>query len=91
MGKSETSEATRDPSEFCMTIYRRPFGTRPPMFVAMYKDRPNDVREAYKIALRLCEYYNCQALLENSKISLRMYFQERNKAHKYLMRRPRAT
>jgi hypothetical protein len=63
----------------------------PPTYVAIYRDRPNDIREAYKIALKLCEWYNCQAVLENSKISLRQYFQDRNKANKYLMRRPRAT
>jgi hypothetical protein len=91
MGKDETSEETRDASEFCMVIKKRAFGTSPPMYVAMYKDRPNDIREAYKTALKLCEWYNCQAVLENSKINLRQYFQERNKANKFLMRRPRAT
>ena len=31
---------------------------QPPQYVAIYKDRPNDVREAYKIAIRLAMYYN---------------------------------
>ncbi|GMO69604.1 MAG: hypothetical protein Nk1A_8780 [Endomicrobiia bacterium] len=91
LGKSETSTATKDPSDFCVTVFRRAFGVQPPMFVALYKDRPNDIREAYKTALKLCEWYNCQAVLENSKISIRQFFQEKNKANKYLMRRPRAT
>ena len=90
-GQNDTSTETKDPSDFCIVIKRRAFGLNPPAYVAIYKDRPNDIREAYKIALRLLEYYNCQAVLENSKISLRQYFQERNKANKYLMRRPRAT
>lgn len=90
-GMQDTSTETKDPSDFCIVIKRRQHGLKPPRYVAIYKDRPQDIRTAYMTALKLCEYYNCQANLENSKISLRQFFQEKNKANKYLMRRPRAT
>ncbi len=35
-----------------------------PKYVAIYKDRPKDIREAFKIALKLLQYYNCKAVLE---------------------------
>ena len=54
-------------------------------------DRPKDIREAYKIALRLLQYYNCKAVLEKSKVSLVTYFRDRKVDNKYLMRRPRST
>ena len=91
MGEQDTSAQTRDPSQFCIVIKRRAFGLKEPAYVAMYKDRPNDIREAYKIALRLLEYYNCKAVLEASKITILTFFRERRKENKYLMRRPRAT
>jgi hypothetical protein len=28
-----------------------------PQYVAIYKDRPNDIRDAYKIAIKLAQYY----------------------------------
>jgi len=40
MGGEDTSEYTKDPSEFCVVILRRMFGTHPPQVVAYYKDRP---------------------------------------------------
>jgi len=91
LGQDETSEATRDPSNFCICIKRRQYGTKDPTYVALYKDRPGDIREAYRTALKLLEYYNCKAVLEASKITFRQFLQDRNKADRYLFRRPRAT
>lgn len=91
MGQSETSEATKDPSHFCIVIKRRQHGLDPPQYVAIYKDRPDDIREAYRIAERLLEYYNCQAVLEFSKINFKSFLEGRKKARKLLMRRTRAT
>lgn len=91
LGQDETSEAYKDPSQFCMVVMRRAHGTKPPQIVAIYKDRPQKVREAYKQALLLCEWYNCKTLLENTKISVRQYFEERKRAVRFLMRRPQAT
>jgi hypothetical protein len=67
---SETSENTRDPSEFCVVIKKRAFGLQEPQYVAYYKDRPNDIDDAYRNTLKLLQYYNCQAVLESSKISI---------------------
>jgi len=34
----------------------------------MYKDRPGDIREAYKIAMCLCRYYNCRINIEATRV-----------------------
>lgn len=91
LGQKETSDATKDPSDFCIIILKRMKGTEPPMPVAFYKDRPNDVREAYRTALKLLEYYNCKAVLEFSKIGFKNFLVDKHIEHKYLMRRTRAT
>ena len=61
------------------------------MPVAFYKDRPSDVREAYRIALKLLEYYNCKALLEFSKIGFKNFLVDKRIEYKWLMRRTKAT
>lgn len=91
MGQKETSEKTKDPSDFCIVIKKRMQGVNPPQYVAMYKDRPQSVREAYRIALKLLEYYNCKAVLEFSKIGFKNFLVDQNIEHKWLMRRTRAT
>ena len=42
-----------DVSDFCIVIKKRQFGMEPPKYVAMYKDRPSDIREAYEITRKL--------------------------------------
>lgn len=77
-------------SEFCIVIKKRVFGQSNPMYVAMYKDRPKDPREAYEIAAKLLVYYGCQAVLESTRTAIITYFRD----HKYyhlLMKRPRST
>lgn len=91
LGQKETSDATKDPSDFCIIILKRMQGVNPPMPVAFYKDRPQDVREAYRIALKLLEYYNCKAVLEFSKIGFKNFLVDKGIEHKWLMRRTRAT
>lgn len=90
MGQKDTSTATKDPSEFCITIKKRAMGLSPGYYVAVYKDRPNDVREAYKIALALLMYYNARAVLEYTKISFKEYLQDKRQLFR-LMRRTQAT
>lgn len=90
MGLEDTSSKTKNPSDFCVVIKKRVFGMSEPMYVAFYKDRPQKIEEAYRITLKLLEYYNCQAVLESTKISLLTWFRDRKKENKYLMRRPRA-
>lgn len=87
---SSTSTGQEDVSSFCIVVYRRQFGTMAPRPVAIYKDRPRDVRVAYDNALKLCQFYNCKALLEATRVSLKTYWQGFNKLN-YLRHRPKAT
>ena len=91
LGEEDTSNSTKNPSEFCIVIKKRALGLSEPKYVAYYKDRPTDIREAYRIALKMLEYYNAMAVLEATKISLLTFFREHKKENKFLMRRPRAT
>ena len=52
MGTSE-SATDYDVSDFCVIIYKRVFGMDEPRIVAMYKDRPKNIREAYDLTLKL--------------------------------------
>lgn len=90
IGAKDTSEATKDPSDFCIVIKKRVRGLDDPMYVAYYKDRPNDVREAYKIAIRLLEYYNCQCVIEATRMSMVTWARENKYLHRF-MKRPSAT
>lgn len=90
IGKAQTSEYTKDPSDFCLTVFKRTYGMEEPQFVAMYKDRPNDVRECYKIAIKLAQYYNAVINIEATRQSIIPYARER-KLLNLFMRRPRAT
>jgi hypothetical protein len=44
IGQEQTSEYTKDPSKFCITIKKRTFGLQQAQYVAYYMDRPLDVR-----------------------------------------------
>ena len=90
IGKSQTSEYTKDPSDFCLVVYKRTYGISEPQFVAIYKDRPDDIREAYKIAIKLAQYYNAIINIEATRQSIIPYARER-KLLKLFMKRPRAT
>lgn len=90
IGKAQTSEYTKDPSDFCLIVYKRAYGMNEPQFVAVYKDRPNDIREAYKIAIKLAQYYNAVINIEATRQSIIPYARER-KLLKLFMKRPRAT
>jgi hypothetical protein len=56
----------------------------------MYKDRPNNIREAYKIAMCLLRYYNCKVNIEATRVGMVTWARE-NKCLQYFMKRPRAT
>lgn len=90
IGKSQTSEYTKDPSDFCLVVYKRTYGIQEPQFVAIYKDRPNDVRECYKIAIKLAQYYNAVINIEATRQGIIPYARER-KLLNLFMKRPRAT
>lgn len=85
MGTSE-SATDYDVSDFCVIIYKRVFGMDEPRIVAMYKDRPKNIREAYDLTLKLLTWYNCQAMLEYTKISIIQYFTERGKRNLFMSR-----
>lgn len=90
MGQEDTSDFTKDPSQFCVVIFRRAYGVHPPVIVAYYKDRPERLKEAHMTCLKLLQYYNAQAVLESTRISILQFFKEKRCADKYLMRRPRS-
>lgn len=90
IGAAQTSKETRDPSDFCIIIKRRAFGLNEPQYVAMYKDRPQNIREAYKIAMCMCRYYNCRINIEATRVGMITWARE-NKCLQYFMKRPRAT
>ena len=90
IGAAQTSKETRDPSDFCLVIKRRAFGLNEPQYVAMYKDRPQNIREAYKIAMCMCRYYNCRINIEATRVGMITWARE-NKCLQYFMKRPRAT
>lgn len=90
LGSEDTSENTKNPSDLCLVIKRRAHGLEPPCYVAIYKDRPEKIKDGYMTVLKLLQYYNCQAVLESSKTSILTFFRTKNMAHKHLMKRPRA-
>jgi hypothetical protein len=58
--------------------------------VAVYKDRPDDVRDAYKIAMCLIMYYKAIANIEATKIGM-LTWAKQKKFFNYFMARPDAT
>jgi len=87
---STDSSTNNDVSEFCIVIKKRVFGLKEPKYVAVYKDRPKDPREAYEIAAKLLTYYNCKAVLESTRTAIITYFRDK-KYIDLLMKRPRST
>lgn len=90
IGSAQTSQNTKDPSDFCLVVYKRAYGLEEPQFVALYKDRPTDVRECYKIAIKLAQYYNATINIEATRQGIIPYARER-KLLRLFMKRPRAT
>jgi len=58
--------------------------------VAIYKDRPNDLREAYETAIALAMYYNCLINIEATRMSFVTWARDRGLLG-YFMKRPSAT
>ncbi len=85
-GKDQ-STGQKDVSDYCLVIKRRTFGLEPPKYVAIYKDRPKNIKEAYTQSIKLLEYYGCQAVLERSRTALINHFKDRGKQN-LLMRSP---
>ena len=90
IGANDTSKETRDPSDFCIVILKRMMGLQEPQIVAVYKDRPGDEREAFKIAIRLCQYYNAKINIEATRKSFYTWSKDRGYGNMFV-RRPKAT
>lgn len=90
IGQGDTSVNTDNPSKFCICIKKRAFGLQEPQYVAYYKDRPDDIREAYKIAMCLAMYYKCVINIEATRVSMLTWAREKG-FYKYFMARPRAS
>jgi hypothetical protein len=85
MGR-EDSATDNDVSDFCIVVKKRVFGTDDPKYVAMYKARPNNIRTAYDVAMKLLVWYNCKAILEYTKISIQTYFKDKGKGNLFMQR-----
>lgn len=90
IGANQTSSETRSPSDFCMVILRRAYGLNDPQIVCVYKDRPGNVREAFKTAMCLARYYNCRINIEATRVGFVTWAKENN-CLQYFMKRPKAT
>ena len=90
IGMNQTSSETKDPSQFCLIIMRRAFGINPPQIVCIYKDRPNEVRTAYKTAMCLIRYYHCKVNVEATRVGFINWAKYSNQIQ-WFMRRPSAT
>lgn len=91
MGGEDTSDKTQDPSDFCVVVKKRAYGLDEPKIVCYYRDRPKTLREAHMTCLKILQYYDCQAVLESTRMSTLQFFREKHKENRHLMRRPRST
>lgn len=89
-GGEDTSEATKNGSDFCIVIKKRMQGLKEPMYVAYYRARPERVKEAYIQALRLIQWYNAKALIEKTRIGFLSWMDSKKMKYKYMMRKPKA-
>ena len=90
IGQEQTSDATTDPSKFCIIIFKRTYGIDAPKPVAYYLERPQKIDKAFQTALKLMYWYNAKTNIEATRLSCWNYAKARGYA-KYFMFRPRAT
>lgn len=91
IGAAETSsDNVKKVSDFCIVIKKRILGLNNPRYVALYKERPRDIRDAYENAAKLLTYYGCQAVLEATRTAITTYFRDKGFIT-LLMKRPRST
>ncbi len=90
IGAAQTSDNTKNPSDFCLVVKKRAFGLQEPQYVAIYKDRPNDIRDAYKITIALAQYYNAQINIEATRQSIIPWARDKGFI-KLFMKRPNKT
>lgn len=91
MGQEDTSENTKNPSDFCVVVKKRAFGLDEPKIVCIYRCRSKKLRDDHMNCLKILQYYSCKAVLECTRLSTLQFFREKKQENRYLMRRPRAT
>lgn len=91
IGEKDTATLDKNKlSDFCIVIKKRTLGLETPSYVAMYKDRPRDIREAYENTAKLLTWYQAQAVVESTRTAIITHFRNKKYLH-LLMRRPRST
>jgi hypothetical protein len=75
-------------SKFAIVVYRRQFGLQDPKIVAVYKERPRHIKDAWEMTLKLALFYNAKVLIEYTRISVVHYFKSLGKLH-MLMQKPK--
>lgn len=85
-----TSTGQKDVSKFAIIVKRRALGLLEPTYVAYYKDRPKDIREAFDMVIKLAMFYNAKVMIEATRVSVITYMKEHKKSN-FLFRRPTAS
>jgi len=87
---SQNSLIGDDGSKFACVIKKRYLHAEKTgnMYVAMYKDRPKDERDAYEIALKMAIFYNAKLNVERTRKEVISYFRNQNMHKKYLAKQP---
>lgn len=75
----DQSTGQKDTSDFCLVIKKRNYGLDGNKYVAIYKDRPENIRTAYNQTILLLEWYGAKAVLESSRTAIVSYFQDKGK------------
>ena len=90
IGQEQTSDLTKDPSKFCAVVLKRVSGMKDPCIVALYKDRPDRIKEAYQTVIALALYYNALINIEATRVSFLGWSRE-NYFLNWFMKRPKMT
>lgn len=91
LGNEDTEDSSKKSgSDFCIVIKKRMQGLKEPMYVAYYRARPENIKEAYLQALRLIQWYNAKALIEKTRIGFLSFMDSKKMKYRYMMRKPRA-
>lgn len=90
IGAQDTSDATKHPSDFCLTVKKRAYGLQEPEYVALYKFRPNDIREAYKLAIKVAYWYHAKINIEATRMNMISWARDNHHLN-WFMKRPSAT
>jgi len=88
--KTTTDGKRSDAAAYVFRKYNPSMPAETHMFVAEYINRPPTVQMFYEDMIMMCKFYGCQILVENNKIGLINYMDQRGYGE-YLMERPEVT